>query len=88
MSDEITSASPAIPSILSPEEARVLGCLIEKEITPKALAIVVRASHLCCGWRGVRDEQSLMTTSVMRGLFRHDHAARQEFLSLIRGQGY
>lgn len=71
------------------EEAAVqLADVIEKEIAPRALAVVVRASHLCCGWRGVRDENSLMTTSVMRGLFRENDAARREFLTLIRGQGY
>ena len=37
---------------------------------PRALAVVIRAKHLCCGWRGVKDDASLMTTSVMRGLFK------------------
>ena len=55
---------------------------------PRALAVVVRAKHLCCGWRGVRDEASLMTSSVMRGLFKQDPMARQEFLALIAGMGY
>ena len=55
---------------------------------PRALAVVIRAKHLCCGWRGVRDEASLMTSSVMRGLFKEDPMARQEFLALIAGMGY
>ena len=55
---------------------------------PRALAVVVRAKHLCCSWRGVKDDASLMTSSVMRGLFKQDPKARQEFLALIAGMGF
>jgi GTP cyclohydrolase I len=40
------------------------------------------------GWRGVRDEPSLMTTSIMRGIFKDDPRARSEFMGLIAGMGY
>lgn len=71
------------------EEAVVqLADQLERTMRPKGLAIVIRAKHLCCGWRGVRDEAQLMTTSVMRGLFRDDDKARGEFLALIAGQGH
>lgn len=71
------------------EESTVqLADEIEKRINPKALAVVVKAQHMCMSWRGVRDTGSSMTTSVMRGLFREDIAAREEFLSIIKGQGY
>jgi GTP cyclohydrolase I len=71
------------------EESTVqLADEIEKRINPKALAVVVKAQHMCMSWRGVRDTGSSMTTSVMRGLFRDDIAARGEFLSIIKGQGY
>jgi GTP cyclohydrolase I len=71
------------------EESTVqLADEIEKRINPKALAVVVKAQHMCMSWRGVRDTGSSMTTSVMRGLFRDDIAAREEFLSIIKGQGY
>lgn len=71
------------------EEAVVqLADEIEAAVRPLALGVVVRAKHLCCGWRGVRDEGSEMTTSVMRGLFRERDAARREFFELIKGQGF
>ena len=71
------------------EESTVqLADEIERIITPKALAVVVKAQHMCMSWRGVRDTGSSMTTSVMRGLFRNDIAAREEFLSIIKGQGF
>lgn len=61
---------------------------IEKIIKPKALAVVVKSSHMCMSWRGVKDNDSTMTTSVMRGLFKEDEGARNEFLNIIRGQKY
>jgi GTP cyclohydrolase I len=71
------------------EEATVqLADEIEARIHPKALAVVVKAEHLCMSWRGVREPGAKMVTSVMRGFFRDDPAARSEFFSAIRGQGY
>lgn len=71
------------------EESTVqLADEIENRIKPKALAVVVKAQHMCMSWRGVRDNGSSMTTSVMRGFFRDDEKARNEFLSIIKGQGY
>lgn len=71
------------------EEATVqLADYIEELIKPKALAVVVKAQHLCMTWRGVRESETSMTTSVMRGAFRDSDAARQEFFSIIKGQGY
>lgn len=70
------------------EATQQLADVIEDAVKPRALGLVVRASHLCCAWRGVRDQDSLMTTSVMRGLFKTDGVSRGEFLTLIRGLGY
>lgn len=71
------------------EEATVqLADHIEKLVKPIALAVVVKATHLCMTWRGVRETETSMTTSVMRGAFRDSDAARQEFFSIIKGQGY
>jgi GTP cyclohydrolase I len=71
------------------EEAVVqLANEIEVLIEPKGLAVVIRAQHLCMTWRGVREAGTQMVTSVMRGAFRDDNAAREEFLTIIRGQGY
>jgi GTP cyclohydrolase I len=69
------------------EEATVqVADLIEQLINPKGLAIVVRAQHQCMTWRGVRETDTSMTTSVMRGVFLTNPAARSEFLKLIEGQ--
>lgn len=69
------------------EEAVVqLADLIMKKTRPDGLALVMEASHYCMSWRGVRDMDSKMLNSVMRGVFLKDAVLRQEFLSLIPRQ--
>ncbi len=66
------------------EEAVVqLADLIQQKTRPDGLAIVMEASHYCMGWRGVKDLDSKMINSVMRGVFLKDPNLRREFLSLI-----
>ncbi len=66
------------------EEAVVqLADLIQEKTQPDGLAIVMEASHYCMGWRGVKDMDSKMINSVMRGVFLKDSDLRREFLSLI-----
>jgi GTP cyclohydrolase IA len=66
------------------EEAVVqLADLIQERTQPDGLAIVMEASHFCMSWRGVKDMDSKMINSVMRGVFLKDPNLRREFLSLI-----
>jgi GTP cyclohydrolase I len=66
------------------EEAVVmLADLIQEKTQPDGLAIVMEASHFCMGWRGVKDLDSKMINSVMRGVFLKDPNLRREFLALI-----
>ncbi len=65
------------------EEAVVmLADELERRIRPVGLAVVMEADHFCMHWRGVKDDQSHMVNSVMRGVFLTDAALRREFLSL------
>ena len=69
------------------EEAVVqLADLIQQKTQPDGLAIVMEASHYCMAWRGVKDMDSKMINSVMRGVFLKDASLRREFLSLIPGK--
>ncbi len=52
-------------------------------VKPDGLAIVMEADHFCMHWRGVKDSDSLMLNSVMRGSFLKNPALRREFLTLI-----
>ncbi len=66
------------------EEAVVqLADYIQTKTKPDGLAIVMQATHYCMAWRGVKDMDSKMINSVMRGAFLKDAALRREFLSLI-----
>ena len=53
---------------------------------PDGLAIVMEADHYCMQWRGVKDMDSKMTNSVMRGSFLKNPDLRREFLSLLAGR--
>jgi GTP cyclohydrolase I len=66
------------------EEAIVqLADLIQSKTQPDGLALVMEATHFCMSWRGVKDMDSKMINSVMRGAFLTDMTLRREFLALI-----
>jgi GTP cyclohydrolase I len=70
------------------EEAVVqLADELEKRMQPMALGVVVKATHFCGCWRGIKD-QSEMTTSVMRGIFASDHTAKSELMEIIKGMSF
>jgi len=70
------------------EEAVVqLADLIQEKTQPDGLAIVMEASHYCMSWRGVKDMDSKMINSVMRGAFLKNPDLRREFLALIPRKG-
>lgn len=57
--------------------------LLMRKVSPDGLAVVMEADHFCMHWRGVKDSETKMINSVMRGSFLKDAALRREFLSLI-----
>ena len=60
-----------------------LANMIQERTHPDGLAIVMQATHYCMAWRGVKDMDSRMINSVMRGVFLKDPSLRREFLALI-----
>lgn len=69
------------------EEAIImLADELEARINPIGLGLVLDARHNCMTWRGVRETETTMVTSIMRGRFREDAAARAELLTLFQGQ--
>lgn len=61
-----------------------LADLLQERMQPDGLALVMEADHFCMQWRGVKDTDSKMTNSVMRGSFLKDPNLRREFLSLLQ----
>lgn len=67
------------------EEATcMLADIIQETISPKGLIVVMKAEHMCMSWRGVKEKNAIMTSSVVKGLLEQDHT-KQEFFSLIGG---
>ena len=60
--------------------------LLQDKMQPDGLAIVMEADHFCMQWRGVRDMDSKMVNSVMRGSFLKDANLRREFLALVNNR--
>jgi GTP cyclohydrolase I len=60
-----------------------LAELLQDKMQPDGLAIVMEADHYCMQWRGVKDMDSKMTNSIMRGSFLKNPDLRREFLSLL-----
>ena len=59
--------------------------VIQEETKAESIAVIVKAEHMCLTHRGVKEHESDMTTSVMRGEFREYPHIKQEFLSLLNG---
>jgi len=67
------------------EAVMQLADLIMEQTRPDGLAVVMEARHFCMSWRGVREMESKMVNSVMRGAFLTNPELRREFLAL-KGQ--
>jgi len=70
------------------EAAIMIADELERLINPKGVAIVIRAQHACMTLRGVKDADTSMTNSIMRGEFSQDKDKKQEFFDLIKSQKY
>ena len=51
------------------EAVKQLADLLHEKLHPDGMAIVMEADHFCMQWRGVKDMESKMINSVMRGAF-------------------
>jgi GTP cyclohydrolase IA len=66
------------------EAVTQIADLLQERMSPDGLAIVMEADHFCMAWRGVKDIDSKMVNSVMRGSFLKDPNLRREFLALLQ----
>lgn len=60
--------------------------LIEQELDPRGVAVVLEATHTCMTIRGIHKPHSICTTSAMRGGFLDLPSSRAELMSLIYGK--
>jgi GTP cyclohydrolase IA len=59
--------------------------LINAELDPKGVIVILEAEHTCMTIRGVKKPGSLTVTSAVRGLFKSNPASRAEAMALING---
>ena len=61
----------------------IKDCL-QDVLSPKGVAVVIEAQHLCMQMRGVQKQHSSTTTSAFSGIFLKDEKTRSEFMNLIK----
>ncbi len=79
---EFFARRPQLQERLTEQVASVL----EEELKPQGVMVVIEARHLCVEMRGVRKPGSVTVTSAIRGIFMQK-AVREEFLDLLRRRG-
>ena len=79
---EVVSRRPQVQERIT----ETVADLIEQELHPKGVAVVLEAEHFCMCMRGVRKPGSMTVTSSMRGGFKVNHSTRMELMSLIYGK--
>jgi len=65
------------------EMTEQIADMIEKETGAKGVAVIIKAEHFCMTARGVKEHESDMLTSVVRGVFRDEPQIKSEFFSLL-----
>ncbi|MGE5345709.1 MAG: GTP cyclohydrolase I FolE [Acidithiobacillales bacterium] len=79
---EFYARRPQLQERLTEQVASVL----EEELRPQGVMVVIEARHLCVEMRGVRKPGAVTVTSAIRGIFMQK-AVREEFLDLLRRSG-
>ncbi len=59
---------------------------LETYLKPLGSAVIIEASHGCMRCRGVKKQNSVMTTSAMRGVFFDKAEPRQELMQLLQSR--
>ena len=79
---EFYARRPQVQERLTEQVAAVL----EEELKPQGVMVVIEARHLCVEMRGVKKPGAVTVTSAIRGIFLQK-AVREEFLDLLRRPG-
>jgi GTP cyclohydrolase I len=79
---EFYARRPQLQERLTEQVAAVL----EEELRPQGVMVVIEARHLCVEMRGVKKPGAVTVTSAIRGIFLQK-AVREEFLDLLRRPG-
>lgn len=78
---DVLARKPQIQERLTQE----IADLIQEELGPRGVLVVVEAVHTCMTVRGVRKPGTVCVTSAARGLYQTNAGARAEVLAHIHG---
>ncbi len=53
-------------------------------LNPQGVGVVIEARHLCMMMRGVEKQNTVVSTSAVRGVFKDNLSTREEFMQLIK----
>jgi GTP cyclohydrolase I len=59
---------------------------IQRTLSPKGVAVVIEAEHMCMQMRGVQKQNSATTTSAFTGIFMTNDSTRKEFINLVQAK--
>jgi GTP cyclohydrolase I len=57
---------------------------LQDELSPKGVAVSLKAQHLCMCMRGVKKHDTWTTTTKLLGVFKDDPKARNEFICYLK----
>ena len=64
-----------------------IAAAIDDALSPRGVAVMVEAEHMCMSMRGVMKQGSSTVTMQFAGVFRDDPAQQAHFYTLLRGAG-
>ncbi len=62
---------------------RQIAELIQSELNPRGVAVVLESSHMCMTMRGVKKPGATMVTTQLLGRFKTDEKTRAEFMAYL-----
>ncbi|MEQ9763858.1 GTP cyclohydrolase I FolE [Streptococcus jiangjianxini] len=77
---EVAAHRPQLQERLTAQVANAL----EEAMNPKGVFVMVEAEHMCMTMRGIKKPGSKTVTTVVRGLYQEDGAARREVMAMIK----
>jgi GTP cyclohydrolase I len=63
-----------------------IAAVIDGALTPKGVAVMLEAEHMCMSMRGIRTHGSTTVTSSFYGSFRDDREEQTRFLAMVGGR--
>jgi len=78
---DVLARKPQIQERLTQE----IADLLQEELAPRGVLVVIEAVHTCMTVRGVRKPGTVCVTSAARGLYQTNAAARAEVIGHIHG---